>query len=288
MKNSQTKHSHKFWPTVIATGIIVLLTVYFLFPIFWQIIATSKTSNELATTNGLLPSIPPNTWENIKALFAAEGGVYPRWFVNSLIYSGIGGALSTLLSGIAGYVLAFLKFKGRTLVTVVILIGTLVPATVLAFPLYLLLAKMNLIDTYWAFLLPSLVSPLAVFLSIMFAQQSIPYEVIEAARIDGMGEIRIAFGIGLPLMSTGLVTVLLLQVIAIWNNFFLPLMVLTSSDLYPATLGLYMWNSRVTQSPDYQVLVLVGALIACIPLVILFLALQRQLKAGLTAGAVKA
>lgn len=288
MMNTQAKRSHKFWPTVIATGIVVLLTVYFLFPIYWQFIATSKTSNELATTNGLLPSIPPNTWGNLKALFTAEGGVYPRWFVNSLIYSGVGGVLCTLISGITGYVLAFLKFRGRTLVTVIILIGTLVPATVLAFPLYLLLAKMHLIDTYWAFLLPSLVSPLAVFLSRMFAQQSIPYEVIEAARIDGMGEIRIAFGMGLRLMGTGLVTVLLLQVIAIWNNFFLPLMVLTSSDLYPATLGLYMWNSRVTQAPDYQVLVLVGALIACIPLVILFLSLQRYLKAGLTAGAVKA
>lgn len=281
------RRDYRFWPTVISTLVIAILTIYFLFPIYWQVIASTKSSNELATTNGLVPTVPFRTWENIKNLFAAEGGIFGRWFINSLLYSGVGGILGTLISAVTGYALAFLRFRGRNVITVAILVGTLVPATVLAFPLYLLLARMNLIDTYWAFLLPSLVAPMAVFLCRMFAQQAIPYEVIEAARVDGAGELRIALTIGLRLMGTGLVTVLLIQIIAIWNNFFLPLMVLSSSELFPSTLGLYIWNGRVTQAPEYQVLVLVGALVACLPLVVLFFSLQRFLKAGLTAGAVK-
>lgn len=287
MASVSPSRRRSLWPTVVATGIIAGLTVYFLFPIYWQLIASTKSSNELATTNGLLPTIPARTVDNIKALFSAENGIYGRWFLNSLIYSGLGGLLCTLLSGIGGYVLAFLRFKGKTVVSVSILVGVLVPGTVLAFPLYLLLAKMHMIDTYWGLLLPGLVSPMAVFLARMFAQQSIPYDLIEAARIDGVGEMRIAFTIGLRLMSTGLVTILLLQIIGIWNNFFLPLLVLSSSELFPSTLGLYIWNTRVTQAPEYQVLALVGSTISCLPLILIFFTLQRYLRAGMTAGAVK-
>lgn len=276
------------FPTVIATGIIVALTVYFLFPLYWQVIATTKDSTQLATTNGVLPSVPPQTWQNLGALFTADGGIFTTWLINSLIYAGLGGILCTFISGIAGYAMARLRFKGSKLVTVAVLVGTMLPATVLAFPLYLVLSRMGLIDTYWAFLLPSLVSPMGVFLARMFAQQSVPVEILEAARIDGAGEIRIALGIGFRLMSPGLVTILLIQIVAIWNNFFLPLMVLSSTDLFPSTLGLYVWNSRVTQAPEYQILVLVGALVSCIPLIVLFLSLQRFWRSGLTAGAVKA
>lgn len=274
-------------PTVLATIVIVALTGYFLFPLFWQLMAITKDSTQLATTNGLLPSIPPHLWENVQRLFAADGGSFPRWLVNSVLYSGVGGVLCTFVSGAAGYALARLHFRGRKVVTAAVLIGTMIPATVLAFPLYLVLVRLGLVDTYWAFLLPSLVSPLAVFLARMSASQSIPVEILEAARIDGAGEIGIAFRIGFRLMSPGLVTILLIEVVAIWNNFFLPLMVLSSSNLYPSTLGLYIWNTRVSQAPEYQVLILLGALISCLPLVVLFLTLQRYWRSDIAAGGVK-
>ncbi|MGP4915639.1 carbohydrate ABC transporter permease [Brachybacterium tyrofermentans] len=275
-------------PTVIGTAIIIAFCIYFLFPVFWQLIASTKTTSQLASTSGVVPTIPPHTFDNLRALFTAEDGIFGRWFVNSLIYSGIGGALCTLISAATGYALALLRFRGKTFITAAVLVGTLLPATVLAFPIYLVVVRLGIVDTYWAYLLPSLVSPMAIFLGRMFAQQSIPKDLLEAARIDGAGEMRIAFTIGLRLMTPGLVTIFLIQVIAIWNNFLLPLMVLSSSEKYPATVGLYIWNSRVTQSPEYTILVLLGALVSSLPLIVLFLWLQRYLKSGMTSGAVKA
>lgn len=274
-------------PTIVATLVVIVPTVYFLFPVLWQIVTATKTTPELASTPGLVPSIPPNLWDNLKQLFTTDGAIFGRWFLNSLIYSGVGGVLGTLIAGTSGYVLAHLRFFGKRIVVVAVLIGTLLPATVLAYPTYLVTVQLGIADTYWAFLLPSLINPLTIFLALVFAKQSVPGEVIEAARIDGAGEVRIGLGIGLRLMRTGLVTILIIQVIAIWNNFFLPLMVLSSPSKFPSTLGLYVWNSRVTQSPEYTVLVLVGALVTTIPLIVLFLALQKYWKAGLSSGSVK-
>lgn len=273
--------------TVAAMAVIVILTVYFLFPLYWQITSSTKSSNELASTNGLLPSADPKIWQNLVDLFSFRDGVFGVWMLNSLLYAGVGGIVATVVSAATGYALAMLRFRGSKIVTAAVLVGTMVPATVLAFPLFLVLSRMQLIDTYWAVLLPSLVSPFSVFLARMFASQSVPMEVLEAARIDGAGELRIAATMASRLMMPGLITILLIQIVAIWNNFFLPLIVLTDDKKFPATLGLYIWNSRVTQVPEYQSLVIVGALVSSIPLIVLFLVLQRYWRSGLAAGAVK-
>ena len=272
---------------ILMTAVALLLAVYFLFPLVWQVVASTKTSNQLATTPGLLPLIPVNLRENLTDLVTRENGIFLRWMLNSVLYAVIGGLAATAFSGAAGYALAFLRFRGKTALTVAILIGTLLPGTVLAFPLFLVMVRFGLVDTYWSVLLPSMISPLAIFLARMFASQAMPYSMIEAARIDGAGEIRIALGFGFRLMAPGLVTIFLIQVVAIWNNFFLPLILLNDTELFPSTLGLYVWNSRVTQAPEYTVLVIVGALVSALPLIALFLTLQRYWRSGLAAGAVK-
>lgn len=272
---------------ILLTGVALLLAVYFLFPLVWQVVASTKTSNQLATTPGLLPFIPGNLWENLSDLVTRENGIFLRWMLNSVLYAVVGGLAATAFSGAAGYALAFLRFGGKRALTLAILIGTLLPGTVLAFLLFLVMVRFGLVDTYWSVLLPSMISPLAIFLARMFAAQAMPYSMIEAARIDGAGEIRIALGFGFRLMGPGLVTIFLIQVVAIWNNFFLPLILLNDTELFPSTLGLYIWNSRVTQAPEYTVLVIVGALVAALPLIALFLTLQRYWRSGLAAGAVK-
>lgn len=269
------------------TGVAVLLAVYFLFPLVWQVMAATKTSNQLATTPGLLPQIPGHLLENLRALFTAEDGIFGRWMINSVIYALGGGAAATVVSGAAGYSLAMLRFRGKQIVTAAVLVGTLLPGTVLAFPLFLVMVRFGIVDTYWAVLLPSIISPFSIFLARMFASQSLPFSMLEAARIDGAGEVRIALGFGFRLMAPGLVTVFLIQVVAIWNNFFLPLILLTDQTLFPSTVGLYVWNSRITQSPEFAVLVIVGALVSAIPLIALFLTLQRYWRSGLAVGAVK-
>ena len=111
--------------------------------------------------------------------------------------------------------------------------------------------------------------------------------VLEASRMDGAGELRTFFTVALPMMRPGLVTVLLFQFVGIWNNVFLPLVMLTDPTLFPMSLGLYQWSTRVTQFPQYTPLVITGSLLAVVPLVLAFVLLQRQWRSGLATGAVK-
>jgi multiple sugar transport system permease protein len=165
--------------------------------------------------------------------------------------------------------------------------GVLVPGTALAIPLYLLVSKVGLTDSYLSVLLPSMVSPFGVYLARIYAAASVPDELLAAARVDGAGELRIFATLGVRLMSPGLVTVFLFQFVAIWNNFLLPLVMLSDEHRYPVTLGLYTWNTQVTHYPEYFSLVIVGSLVSVLPLAAAFLMLQRFWRNELAAGAVK-
>jgi multiple sugar transport system permease protein len=135
--------------------------------------------------------------------------------------------------------------------------------------------------------LPSLVSPFGVYLARIYAASSVPDEIIEAARIDGAGEVRTFFTVATRLMAPAMVTIFLFQFVAIWNNFFLPLIMLRDQSLFPVTLGLYIWNTQVSQIPEIRAYVIIGALLSIIPLIIAFLGLQRFWRNGLGAGGLK-
>jgi multiple sugar transport system permease protein len=187
----------------------------------------------------------------------------------------------------AGYAIAKYTFRGRETLFNVVLGGVLVPATALALPLFLIFSQAGATNTIWAVLLPSLVSPFGVYLSRIYASASVPDEVIEAARIDGAGEVRTFFTVATRLMAPALVTIFLFQFVAIWNNFFLPLIMLRDEGLFPVTLGLYVWNTQVSQIPDIRALVVVGSLLSIIPLIVTFLGLQRFWQSGLASGGLK-
>ncbi|MFE3636143.1 carbohydrate ABC transporter permease [Streptomyces sp. NPDC059168] len=271
---------------VAATGFLVLAACYMLLPVYWLLVSSTKSQGDLVSTPGLLPA----HWhlgDNLAALFAQQDGVFARWLLNSLLYAGAGAAVATALAAAAGYALAKYEFRGREAVFSVVLGGVLVPASALALPLFLLFAQVNATNTFWSVFLPSIVSPFGVYLSRIFATASVPDEVLEAARMDGAGELRIFRTIVLRLMSPALVTVFLFQFVVIWNNFLLPLVMLQDDDLYPVTLGLFSWQSQTSRLPQLQTLTIVGALISVVPIVLTFLLLQRYWRAGLSAGAVK-
>ncbi|MCD0480837.1 carbohydrate ABC transporter permease [Streptacidiphilus sp. ASG 303] len=271
---------------VMATVFLVLAAVYMLLPVFWLLVSATKSQGDLVDSFGFWFS-GFHLGENLKALFTREDGVYLHWLLNSLLYAGLGAAVGTLLSSMAGYALAKYTFRGRELVFSVILGGVLLPATALALPLFLMFAKLDATNTFWSVFLPSIVSPFGVYLSRIFAASSVPDEVIEAARIDGAGEMRTFFTIALRLMSPAMVTIFLFQFVVIWNNFLLPLVMLQDERLYPVTLGLFTWQSQVSRDPQLQILTVTGSLVSVVPIVIAFLALQRYWRAGLSAGAVK-
>ncbi|MEV7694652.1 carbohydrate ABC transporter permease [Microbacterium sp. NPDC089189] len=266
--------------------IMAVFTVYFLLPLWWLLVASSKDTGDILTTNPLWFA-DMRLFENIGTLFAYRDGVYLRWLGNSLLYAGLGGAIATLLAAMAGYALAKYRFPGREFLFNVVLGGVLVPATALALPLFLIFSQAQLTNTFWSVFLPSIVSPFGVYLARIFAASSVPDELLEASRLDGAGEIRTFFTVSMRLMTPALVTMFLFQFVAIWNNFFLPLIMLRSEELFPVVYGLYGWNNQLNQLPELRGLVLIGALLSVIPLIVTFLLLQRFWRGGLGAGAIK-
>jgi multiple sugar transport system permease protein len=263
-----------------------VFTLYFLVPIWWLLVSATKDRGQFTSTNPLWFA-DMNLVENIGALLRYDGGIFVRWVGNSIAYTAGGALLGTVLAAMCGYALGKYRFRGRDALFNVVLGGVLVPATALALPLFLIFSQVNLTNTFWAVFLPSLVSPFGVYLTRIYAAASVPDELLEAARLDGSSEVRTFFTVSVRLMFPALVTVFLFQFVAIWNNFFLPLIMLRDEAVFPVTLGLYSWNTQVNQIPELRGYVLVGALLSIVPLILVFLLLQRFWRGGLGAGSVK-
>ena len=268
---------------IVTWVVLVAVLVYFLFPIYWLIISSTKTNADLGDSNGLWFAHNAAA-ENYQKLMGTTNGHFWRWVANSVLYSTAAGAIGTLVSVMAGYGMAKFKFFGRNVLQLVVMAGLLLPIALLTIPLYIVMHSLGLTDTIWSIILPSCVSPFGVFLGRMYAQTSVPDELLEAARIDGAGESRIFFTMVLRLLAPAMVTIFLFIFVATWNNFFLPLMTINSAELKPVTLGLYGMSTYF--NPQYGAL-LQGALLGVIPLIVLFLGLQRFWQSGLAAGAVK-
>lgn len=283
---SATRRAPRQRRSTTATVLLLLGAGYCLLPVLWVLIASTKNADELFSTFTFAPST--HLWSNLEDLSAYRGGLFWRWMLNTALYAGVGAGASTLVSAMAGFALAKFDFPGKKLVFNVVLAGVLVPGVILAIPQYLLLAKVGMTNSYWAVLLPSMISPYGIYLSRIFAAATVPGEVLEAARVDGAGDWRTFGTVVLPMMKAGLVTVFLFQFVAIWNNFMLPYIMLGDDHLFPVTVGLNgLLNQGATQPAMYTA-VITGALVSIVPLIALFLCLQRYWKVDLAAGAVKA
>lgn len=266
---------------------MIAVTLYFLVPVYWLIVASTKSTGDLFSTPGFLFA-DLKLWDNLVALSSQADGIFWRWMFNSLIYSGLGSVLMTFISVISGYALAMYRFRGRTVILAAALASMLVPQTVLAQPTYVLLVQLGLNNTMLGVLLPSLVYPFGVMLGFIYAQTSVPMELLEAARIDGASEWRTFWSIALKLLSPGAVTILLFAFIGSWNSFMLPLLVLSDVRLQPVTVGLSGWSQASITIPGLQSLVIVGSLVSILPIIIVFVSLQRYWRSGLAAGGIKA
>jgi multiple sugar transport system permease protein len=275
----------KGMPTVAVSLFLVVMTGYFLAPIWWLVVASTKSQGDVYTGFILWFSHVQIT-DNLGALFARDGGLYARWLLNSLVYCGAAAIIGTVISALAGYGLAKFRFPGRDIAFGVILGGVLVPATALALPLFLMFSSLGITNSALAVVLPSVVNPFGVYLARIYAIAAIPDEIIEAGRIDGAGETRIFFEVAWRMMTPALGTIFLFQFVAVWNNYLLPLVMLQDRNLFPVTLGLAQWNTQFIQDPSLQLLTIVGSFVSIIPLTIVFLALQRYWRSGLAIGSV--
>ncbi|MFF7138843.1 carbohydrate ABC transporter permease [Streptomyces sp. NPDC008196] len=269
----------------VVNGVLGLMALYTLIPLWWLFVSSTKASGYLYTGTPLWFS-HFDLVTNVKNVFTFEGGIFSTWLANSALYSLVGAAVGTLLSAMAGYALSKFTFRGRESAFNVILASVLIPAPMFALPLFLLMAKLDITNSYWSVLLPSCVSPFGVYLCRIFAAASVPDELLEAARLDGAGEQRTFFRIALPLMSPALVTVFLFQFVGIWNNYLLPSLMLNTPSLQPVTVGLVQWRSEFANGVP-PLLPITGAFLSLIPLLVAFVSLQRFWRKGLIAGSVK-
>ncbi|GAA1700801.1 carbohydrate ABC transporter permease [Microbacterium sediminicola] len=285
---AHTSPTHKR-KSLVLTLVMSVYLLYTLVPLFWLFVNASKTQENLFTTFGLWFGGDFALWDNIVDTLTYNDGIFVRWLGNTLLYVVVGAGGATLLATMAGYGLAKYNFKGRKIYFAVVLGAVAVPGTALAVPTFLLFSQMGLTNTPWAIIIPSLISPFGLYLIWVYATDAIPTELLEAARMDGASEIRTFFTISIRLLVPGIVTVLLFAVVATWNNYFLPLIMLSDPNWYPLTVGLNQWNAQATGAgaqPIYN-LVLTGAFLSIIPIVVSFLLLQRFWQSGLTAGSVK-
>jgi multiple sugar transport system permease protein len=269
--------------------VMIAYAVYALVPLVWLIINATKTQAGLFSSFGLWFGGDVAFWDNLTQTLTYDDGIFVRWLGNTLLYVVVGAGGATLLATLAGYGLAKYRFPGRRAVFAIVLGAVAVPGTALAVPTFLLFSQLGLTNTPWAVIIPSLISPFGLYLIWVYAADSVPTELLEAARMDGASELRTFFTISIRLLTPGIVTVLLFTVVATWNNYFLPLIMLSDPKWYPLTIGLNQWAAQAQGAgaqPIYN-LVIMGSLLTIVPIVIAFLLLQRFWQSGLSAGSVK-
>ncbi len=271
--------------------LLLALCCYFLVPVWWLLVASTKNAEGLFSGSGALWFRGFHLVDNLRDLFAFNNGEFVRWLGNSVLYALAGGIGCTIISVLAGYGFAKFTFRGRNLVFALVLGSVMVPLTALVIPTFVLMSNVGLIDTIWAVILPSLLSPFAVYLMRVYAAASVPDELLDAARIDGAGELRTFVRVALPLMRPGVITVLLLSIVSTWNNFFLPLTMLSSSKLFPLPVGIGLWTQLASSNnaggQSLWNLIVVGSLVSILPLIVAFLTLQKYWQGGLAVGSLK-
>ena len=274
--------------SVLGNLLMILFAIYFLFPILWLMFAMTKSTSQLFSTSIFRPG--DSLVYNVKWLAGYEDGIFLRWVMNSILYASVTASLSVLVTTLGGYALSKYKFALRRFMLVLNMAAMMIPQAATVIPLFLMIKKIGLLDSYAGVVLPMLAYPFGVYFMSIYIRDAMPSELIDSGRIDGAGDLTIFFRIALPLLKPGLVTLFLIAFINTWNNFFLPLVLLNDTKLYPVTLGLKFWvNNLQTASvgvPLYP-LILIGAFISIFPMMILFIALKRYITSGIAMGSVK-
>ncbi len=262
--------------------IVILLALYFLLPFYWLLQSTTKDIGQLMQGT-FRPGVPNHFIDNLVGVFTYNGGMFVRWLVNSFLYSSVGSVVGTFSAAMAGFAFRRYHFFGRRFLFVLILGFALVPGFATTLPLFIEFKNFHLLNTGWAVIVPSVLNIFGVYLMVVYWNQ-VPEEMFDAAMMDGTRDFSIFMRIGFPVILPGVTTVLLVSFVAIWNNYFLALIMLNSYEVFPLILGITTISSA-SGFPVYN-LTLMGAFLTAMPLLILFLTLQRFLAPQLT-GAIR-
>ncbi|MDQ2651725.1 MAG: carbohydrate ABC transporter permease [Chloroflexota bacterium] len=271
----------RFGGNIVTYVILIFFFFVFLMPFVWIWFSAFKTSREIAAD----PFGPPSSLDPTNLVEAWTVGRFSQYILNSAIYS-LAIVLGVVaLSCLAGYALAQLPLPGRNGIFVLFLLGLMIPFQSVMIPLYYLLRDFSILETYWAFILPAIAIrlPFGIFLMRGFFR-GLPGELADAGRTDGANEWQVFRNIMLPLSWPGMATLIVFQFMWTWNQFAMPLIFVQREELRPVSLGTMFFFGRFTADRG---LIAAGVTIAMIPIVALYLVLQRRFIEGITAGALK-
>lgn len=284
------------WSGRTVTGVVLLaFVVFFIVPLIWLLLAMTKSGGALVRQG----PFSFGSWHDLVAnwdqLTSFQDHAIEQWLFNSALYSLGALALTLVISIPAGYAMALTKFRGRRTLLVVTLVVMLIPNTALVLPLFLEMNAVGLVNTALAVVLPYSFYPFGVYLAYIYFSSSIPSSLLEAARIDGAGELQVFLRIALPLATPIVALVGFFSFVQNWNNYYLPFVMLPSSGKYPVQVGLstllastpaFNPSSAGSESIELPALAL-ATVVSVLPVLIIFLFSQRFLVAGLTAGGTK-
>ena len=264
---------------VFAVVVLVLLALFFLFPLYWIVTGSFKGVIEINAKQPVwFPASP--TMENYIKLFDNPAG---RWLFNIIFISIAAMLLTCITAALAGYALGKKRFIGRGVLFTIIICAMALPKQVIVIPLLQEMTAIGLNDSLWAVILPTVGWPFGVFLMKQFAE-TIPNEILEAARVDGAGELRTFFSVVFPMIKPGIGALAIFTFVNTWNDYFLQLVMLTSRNNW--TLPLAIANLQGEMSSDFG-LIMAGAALAAVPIVVVFIAFQKYFTQGIAMGAVK-
>ncbi|HEX7817623.1 MAG TPA: carbohydrate ABC transporter permease [Dyella sp.] len=264
----------------IINGLLIGCSLVALFPLLWMLSVSFMQPGEASS---LPPPLLPRhaTFDNYHELFIHAG--MGRYLANSLMVSTAITLLALACNLMAGYAFAKLQFAGRERLFQVLIGGLVIPAQVAMLPLFLLLKYMGLVNSYAGVIVPATATIFGIFLVRQYAR-GIPDDLLEAARIDGAGEWRIFVQIVMPLLKPIMVTLAIFTFLAAWNDFMWPLIVLTGQEHYTLPIALASLSREHVQDSE---LMMAGSVVTVLPVLALFLALQRYYLQGLLLGSVK-
>jgi multiple sugar transport system permease protein len=260
---------------LLAAGAVLMLA-----PLGWMVLASFKTLPEILT---IPPTILPNTFRLENYTTVLEDTGFGRYFLNSVLVSAITVLSVLVTSSLAGYAFAKFDFPGRSVLFVLVLATLMIPFQVRVIPLYVLAADLDLLDSYAGLLLPGLVDAFGIFLMRQYLQ-SIPSDLIDAARVDGASEPRIFARIVLPLAKPALSALAIFTLVASWESFLWPLLVVSSPEMFTLPLGLAQFSGRFITRVDLQ---MAASTLTVLPLLIVFLLMQRRFIEGMATAGMK-
>lgn len=264
---------------VLAYTLLIIWALLSLMPLYWMI---SISLMNVVTLLRMPPTLFPDPFLLTNYTRLLKGSMLPRWLLNSAIIATTNTGISLFVSSFYGYIFAKKQFPGRDVLFWILISTLMIPFQVVVIPIFLMFRRFGMINTYWALIIPGLVSAYGVFLMRQFLK-TLPTELIEAAKIDGASEFGIYWRIVLPLAKPGLAVLGIFTFVGSWNDFFWPLVVLNKPQMYTLPVGLPTLQGQWT---DYGLL-MAGSTLAALPTIVVFLAFQRYFLQGITVGAVK-